>query len=74
MSQPTQTRRTAPRPLISAEESECRRLLVRDADHENLLEGITRDPATDPIFEAFICGEIEVADLIPRLRALLIGR
>ncbi len=56
-------------PPISAEEVDRRREIVRRADHENALEGQTRDPATDHIFEAFIHGEIEANEIVPRLTA-----
>jgi hypothetical protein len=49
---------------------ERRKLAVRKADHENLLEGLSRHPETDHIFEAFIRGEIELADMIPQIKAL----
>ena len=42
----------------TADDQERRRALVRAADHENLLEGQARDPATDHIFEAFVSAEI----------------
>ena len=57
------------RPPISADEMERRRLIVRKADHENLIEGIERHPETDHIFDAYIRGEIEVTELMPRLKA-----
>jgi hypothetical protein len=46
-----------------------RRKHVRRADAENRLEGIARNPATDPVFEAYIRGEIGATEIIPRLRA-----
>lgn len=52
---------------ISLEETARRREIVRRADHENLLEGIERAADTDHIFEAFIQGEIEVTEIVPRL-------
>lgn len=68
MSRATAVRSERPSSRITAEEIERRREIVRRADHENLLEGQKRDPATDHIFEAFIQGEIEVRDLVPRLK------
>lgn len=59
---------------ISAEEVTRRREIVRRANHENLLEGATRDPETDHIFEAFINGEIEVTELVPRLKEFQAAR
>lgn len=55
-------------PPISAEEVDRRRELIRRADHENELEGQTRDPATDHIFEAYIQGKIDLGDVIPLLK------
>ncbi|WFU07272.1 hypothetical protein QA648_34955 (plasmid) [Rhizobium sp. CB3171] len=56
---------------ISAEEIERRRDIIRRVDHENLLEGQRRHPETDHIFEAFINGEIEVSEMMPRLKQYL---
>lgn len=71
MSQPIKDTHSTIFPILSDEERTYRRLMVYKADHENRLEGITRDASTDPIFEAFICGEIDIEELIPRLKALL---
>ncbi|WP_431322926.1 antitoxin VbhA family protein [Rhizobium sp. YTU87027] len=57
-------------PLLSEVEMDRRRLMVRKAHHTNQLEGIEPDPDMDHVFESFIRGEIEVTDLIPRIRAL----
>jgi hypothetical protein len=62
---------TRKRTKISAEDSARRRATVRMADAENRIEGITRDPATDEIFNAYIRGEIDATDIVPRLRAQL---
>jgi hypothetical protein len=56
---------------ISAEESARRREIVRRADAHNRIEGIARDPASDPVFEAFVRGDIEVTEIVPRLKAQL---
>ncbi|MBJ6126896.1 hypothetical protein [Microvirga splendida] len=48
---------------ISVEEMKHRRKIVEQAQHNNLLAGITRDQATDPIFEAYIHGDIEATDI-----------
>jgi hypothetical protein len=58
------------KPRISAEEMERRREALRQADASNRIEGVFRGPETDPIFEAFIRGEIEVEEINPRLKAL----
>jgi hypothetical protein len=53
-----------PKPTISPEEMQRRREAVRQADANNRIEGIFRDPDSDAIVEAFIRGEIEAADLV----------
>ena len=63
-----------PRPPISAEEMERRRRVICKAEHESLLESGARHPETDHIVDAYIRGEIEVSDLIPRLRAFQANR
>jgi hypothetical protein len=58
-------------PRISAEEMARRREIVRRADAHNRIEGIIRDSASDAIFEAFIRGEIDVTEMVPRFKAHL---
>jgi hypothetical protein len=41
------------------------------ADTENRIDGITRDPQTDVVFEAYIAGEIPVTEITARLHTLL---
>jgi hypothetical protein len=41
------------------------------ADAENRLEGISRVPESDEVFEAYIRGDIEVTEMVPRLKARL---
>lgn len=67
------TTRTQERPQtkISAEEVARRREFVRQAHANNRIEGIEHDPATDVIFDAYVRGEIEVTEMIPRLKAQL---
>jgi len=48
---------------ISVEEMDHRRKIVEEVHHNNLLAGITRDQTADPIFEAFIRGDIDAADI-----------
>jgi hypothetical protein len=48
---------------ISVEEMKHRRKIVEEAHHNNLLAGITRDQTIDPIFEAYIRGDIEATDI-----------
>lgn len=69
-----QPRRAAAPAAISAEEMERRRLIVRKAHHTNQLEGLEPDPDMEPIFEAFVRGEIEAADLVPRIKAAQAAR
>jgi hypothetical protein len=61
----------APRatPKISAPEVERRRKIVRQADANNRLEGVYRDPATDEIFDAYVRGDIAATEMIPLLKA-----
>jgi U3 small nucleolar ribonucleoprotein component len=54
---------------MSATEMERRRRIVRQADANNRLEGICREPATDAVVEAFIRGNIEVTDMVPLFKA-----
>jgi predicted nucleic acid-binding Zn-ribbon protein len=56
-----------PRPF-SAEEMQRRRDAVRQADADNRIEGIFRDPASNEIFAAFIRGDFELRELVPRLK------
>jgi Antitoxin VbhA len=58
------------KPIITADEIARRREALRQADANNRLEGIVREPATDEIFEAHIRGEITSAELTARLKAL----
>jgi len=46
------------RPAITPEEIQRRREAYRQALACNRIEGIEHDPATEPIFEAWISGEI----------------
>jgi len=56
--------RKAGAPPIPQEEVERRRNIVEEAHHNNLMAGTRRDPTTDLIYQAFIRGAIEVADLL----------
>ena len=58
-----------PKARISDAEMERRRKALRQADASNRLEGVFRDPASDAIFEAYVRGEIEATDILPRLNA-----
>ena len=54
---------------ITAEEKALRAEAVRQASANNRIEGIYRDPSTDPIFESFQRGEIDATDIVPLLKA-----
>ena len=58
------------RPPLDAEEIARRREASRQAEACNRIEGIPHDPATDPIFEALILGEIDIEEAIARIKAL----
>jgi Antitoxin VbhA len=58
------------RPPLDAEEIARRREADRQAKACNRIEGIPHDPATDPIFEALIVGEIDCDEAIARIKAL----
>jgi Antitoxin VbhA len=53
-----------PKPTISPEEMERRRVHVRVAIADSRLEGMATGAAVLEIFEAYIRGEIEAADLV----------
>lgn len=58
-------------PTITPEERERRRKDVRDAFRTNAQEGLEPNPACQPIFDAYVAGEIEYAEIRPRIRAVL---
>ena len=55
---------------ISTAEMERRRKALRQADASNRIEGQYRGTESAPIFEAFIRGDIEHDEILPRLKAL----
>ncbi len=57
------------KPKISVQEMEDRRKGIRLARDDSRLEGMKRGPESDVIFDAYIRGEIEVTDIVPRLKA-----
>jgi hypothetical protein len=57
-------------PKIHPEEIARRREADRQAKACNRIEGIPHDPTTDPIFEAWILGEIDSEELIARIKRL----
>jgi hypothetical protein len=54
---------------ISAEESLIRFERVRRGD-ANRIEGISSDPKSNPVFAAYINGDIEVTEIVPQLKLL----
>jgi hypothetical protein len=62
--------RKAGTPPTPPDEVERRRKIVEAAHHNNLVAGIERDPTTDPIYEAFIRGDIDIMDILPAIRSL----
>ena len=59
-----------PKSKISAAEMQRRRDALRRADAHNRIEGQFPSPESDAIFEAFVRGDIEQAEILPRLHAL----
>jgi hypothetical protein len=56
---------------MTTEEIARRREADRQARACNRIEGIPHDPATAPIFEAWILGEIDSGEAIAAIKALL---
>jgi hypothetical protein len=56
---------------ITSEEMERRRKALEYADAHNRLSGIMPDPVTEPIFAAFLHGEIELDEMQPLIQAAL---
>lgn len=50
---------------------ERRRKIVRRAFRSNAMEGLRPNPACQPVFDAYIAGEIELDELGPRIDAIL---
>ncbi len=61
---------TETKPKISAAETQRRREALRQADAHNRLEGQFPTPESTAIFGAFIRGEIDRDQILPRLNAL----
>lgn len=59
------------RETLSTAEIARRREAFRQALACNRIEGIAHDPGTDPIFEAWILGEIDSEELLARIKAYL---
>jgi hypothetical protein len=58
-------------PAITPDEIRRRREADRQARASNRIEGIPHDPATDPVFEAWIVGEIDSEEALARIKAFL---
>ncbi|RCS21490.1 hypothetical protein DUT91_23740 [Phyllobacterium salinisoli] len=58
-------------PAITPEEMQRRRKMVRSAFRSNAMEGLRPNPACQPVFDAYIVGEIELDEMMPRVRAIL---
>lgn len=58
------------KPQISAEERTVRLKVLRQAQANNRIEGLSSGPEAQPVFDAFVRGEIDARDIVPRLRVL----
>jgi hypothetical protein len=56
---------------ISAEEQERRRRNVYSAFHSNAMEGLKPNSDCQHVFDAYIAGEIELSEMMPRVKAIL---
>ena len=61
----------SPKARISKEEIARRREVMHQVTANSRLEGMKRGPESDEIFNAYVRGEIEVTDIVPRLKAQL---
>ncbi len=66
----TATATIKPKAKVSAEEIARRREALRQADASNRIEGVFRSDEGTQIFDAFIHGEIELEEILPRLKAI----
>ncbi|MCL2716530.1 MAG: hypothetical protein FWD68_18690 [Alphaproteobacteria bacterium] len=57
-------------PGISTDEMERRRKMVWRAFRSNVVEGASQGADVEPIFDAFIRGEIEAGDIVPQISRL----
>lgn len=55
---------------ITAKDRQRRSEIVRQAEANNRIEGISSGPESNAIFDSYVNGEIEVTDLVPRLKLL----
>lgn len=59
-----------PKSKISAAERQRRREALRHAKAHSRIEGQFPSPEGEALFEAFVRGDIEQAEILPRLHAL----
>jgi hypothetical protein len=59
-----------PKPKITAVEMERRREAMRQVAAHNRIEGQFTTPEGSAIFEAFIRGDVERPEILPRLNAI----
>ena len=64
------TAKDARKPVVTSADIAQRREALRQADANNRIEGIIREPATDAIFDAHIRGEISSSEMIACLKDL----
>jgi Antitoxin VbhA len=64
------TAKDTAKPGVASAEVARRRRALRQADANNRLEGIFREPATDAIFEKHVRGEINSSEMMAQLRAM----
>ncbi|QRM34858.1 antitoxin VbhA family protein (plasmid) [Microvirga sp. VF16] len=62
---------TQTKPPISPEERARRQSAVELATHNNLMAGAKHDPRVDHIFEAYVEGHLDLADLLPLIKSAL---
>ena len=58
------------RPRMSDAEIARRKKALARADAHNRIEGIFPDPASEPVFQAWVRGEIDELDIMPMLKKL----
>jgi hypothetical protein len=44
--------------------------VLSSADADQRIEGLFRTPESEPVYQAFVRGEIELEDILPRIQAL----
>lgn len=55
---------------ITAKETQLRIERVRRGEANNRIEGISSGPESNTVFAAYISGDIEVTEIVPRLKLL----